>query len=426
MTDEDLWHALQALVKHGDSRSAAHVLGFSDNTLRSRIGRAKARWPDLLPSTGSNKPGWARHLHLPKKMPEGKAAATPEQADVEALARRRADDRVRELSETVQRLQQRCMALEDQKSSLLGMKEKALSPVKWTVGSKVMRGKTVLMPILFTSDFQCGEVIRADELDGLNAYNMDIFASRYNTLIETTVDISDHHTGPAEYPGIIYLRGGDAISGGIHEELRDTDDLSAVPAGQWLLRHEREGIRRLADRFKRVRVISIPGNHGRTTLRPRSKGYVKHNYETLLTWWLQTMFDNDSRVTFETPQSGDAWFEALGWNFLLAHGDRMGSRGGTGHIGPAATIARGHYRLFKNWSVTGRIPHYILTGHLHTSMKLELGYANGSLPGFNEYARDLGFTPAAPTQWLLYVHQRRGVSHGFEVQLADPPRRKTS
>lgn len=432
VSNDELWAYVRAVAAAGNTVQAATKLNVGRAVIQARIMAARERWPDLLADERQfgNQPASFVTKNLPKKAPPTtinpsvKEERTVEAIDRDDLKRRRADEDRKDLVDQLERAKQRILGLEDQVSTALRLKEKQLPDVKWSAGAPAgKRTRTTLMPILFTSDFQCGEVIRADEMDGMNAYDMHIFASRYNTMVETAIDLSDHHTGPANYPGIIYLRGGDAISGGIHEELRETDDLSAIPAGQWLLRHEREGIKRLRARFGHVHVISIPGNHGRTTIRPRSKGYVSHNYETMLTWWLTSMFESDPKVTFYTPTSGDAWFDVLGWKFLLAHGDRMGSRGGTGHIGPAATVARGHFRLFKNWSVTGRVPDYILTGHLHTSLKLELGYANGSLPGFGEYARDLGFTPAAPKQWLLYVHQRRGISHGYEIQLADPPKR---
>jgi hypothetical protein len=66
----------------------------------------------------------------------------------------------------------------------------------------------------------------------------------------------------------------------------------------------------------------------------------------------------------------------------------------------------------------------VLTGHLHTSLKLELGYGNGSLCGYGEYARDLRCTPAAAAQWLFFMHRETMVSHAFELQLSDRPRRR--
>jgi len=250
------------------------------------------------------------------------------------------------------------------------------------------------------------------------------YSLRYQALIERTIDLSDNHVGSAEFPGIIYLRGGDAISGGIHQELAETDDLSSAPAVKWLMRHEREGIKRLKDRFGRVDVYSIPGNHGRTTFKPRSKGYVDHNYETMLSWWLESLFEDDPQVRFITPKSGDAYFDALGWKVLLSHGDRTGSRGGQGFLGAGATILRGHRKLYDNFTRTGKQEDFILTGHLHTSLKLPLGFANGSLAGYSEYARDLRADPDSAKQWLLYFHEKRGVSAHYEIQVSDRPQRQ--
>lgn len=282
---------------------------------------------------------------------------------------------------------------------------------------------TVLTPLLFASDFQVGEVIDPDQLDGMNAYNADVFAERYQRLIDRSIDLSRHHVGPCDIPGIVYARGGDEISGRIHKELAETNDLQQIPALKALFLHERAGIRRLRDEFGNVHVISIPGNHDRTELKPQGKGYTLDSFATLLSWWLESSFDDDPRVTFQTPKSGDAFFDISGWKFLLSHGDRMGSRGGQGFVGPAATIARGHKKLYENWAMTGQRPDYILTGHLHTSLKLELGWANGSLAGYSEYARDLRCTPDAPKQWLLFINPKRGVSAQYEVLLGPRPRR---
>src|ERR1700722_14271377 len=228
---------------------------------------------------------------------------------------------------------------------------------------------------LFTSDFQCGEKIVASQIDGINEYNQDVFVERYQMMIDKAIDLAVNHSGATDFSGAIYLGGGDAISGEIHEELRETNDLSSIPAVRLLCTQEREGTKRLKDKFGRVRVYRIPGNHGRTTQKPRSKGYSERNFETLLAWWLASTFEDDPNVQFVIPASGDAYYDVMGWKFLMSHGDRMGSRGGQGYIGPAATIARGHAKLYNNYTATGRAIDLIMTGHLHPELKLERGLA---------------------------------------------------
>lgn len=281
-------------------------------------------------------------------------------------------------------------------------------------------------PVIFTSDNQYGEVVSKAELGGMNEFNKAIYAHRYDMMITKAIkfcDIFKNWSTKHKYRGCIYLRGGDAISGSIHEELAETNDASAVPAVRELVQLERAGIMRLRERFGSVHVISIPGNHGRTTPKPRAKKYVELNYETIISWWLADSLRNEKGVTCEVPESGDAYFTAEGWRFLMSHGDRMGSRGGQGFIGPIATIARGHQKLRMAAAASGQPVDIVLTGHLHTSVKTEWGYGNGSMVGYSEYANSLRCEPDCAKQWLIMTHVDH--TYGFELELSDRPRRKS-
>lgn len=434
LPDHILCQAVLALThfKGNVSRAAAH-LGIPRETFRSRLKAASKRGmnvpekneaPVMFPK--EEQPQAAYPLP-PEPKPTRIKLNVPDQEPIDRLKMRRLEESLAERSKDLRSMEQRALIAEDRVAAMMGLKSSIVPPPSWPSRQKAEH-KTALTPILFTSDFQCGEVIKPEEIDGLNSYNMDVFHDRYRSLVDSVIDIADNHTGRAVFDGIYYLRGGDAISGGIHAELKDTDDLTAVPAIRYLRQLEREGIKRLKDRFGKVRVISIGGNHGRTMgpwgLKSRSKGYTEHNFETLLAWWLASTFEDDPDVEFITPSSGEAFFEVAGWNFLLSHGDRMGSRGGAGFVGPAATIARGHQKLLQNWAASGRLVDYVLTGHLHTSLKLQHGYSNGSLAGYGEFARDIRAVPDAAKQWLLFVNRKRGVSQAFEVQVSDRPVRR--
>ena len=108
---------------------------------------------------------------------------------------------------------------------------------------------------------------------------------------------------------------------------------------------------------------------------------------------------------------------------MLPHGDRSGSRGGQGFIGPAATIARGMKKVRDYYAALGKPLYRVLVGHFHTCLDLgELGYANGSLPGVSEYSRDFRMGVGAPVQWLFYVHPEWGVTAQWKVMLEKQPR----
>lgn len=410
--------AVDAVAKHGSVAEAARATGISRETLQSRYQQAVRGGfkPRVRVKAGSSRGVGAEAMASETDPPV--VVAQP----VDPLDIRREQSLINQLRNRLKQAETELIAQQDWRRQVESMSGVATESPLWLPKPHIAKGHR-LIPMLFSSDFQCGEVIRAAELDGINEYNEHIFVERYQAMIDKTIELATHNTGATEFPYAVYLRGGDAISGEIHEELAQTNDLSSIPALRLLKQQEAEGIRRLKARFGKVRVISIVGNHGRTTHKSHAKGYSERSFETALAWWLADTFEGDPNVTFWAPPSGDALFDVSGWSFLLSHGDRTGSKGGQGFVGPSATISRGHQKLYNNWTMTGRDVHCVLTGHLHTSLKLERGYANGSLAGYSEYARDFRAMPDAAKQWLFFVHQEVMISHAFELILSKKPKR---
>jgi predicted phosphodiesterase len=228
-------------------------------------------------------------------------------------------------------------------------------------------------------------------------------------MIEKTLYLSFTHGGKEwTYPGIVYARGGDTISGGIHEELAETEDLSPIEAVEVAFEEESAGIAKLADAFGRVFVPDCGGgNHDRITKKPRSKK-AHANFDRLINYMLRRQFQNDPRVTFQNTLSMDVLFTIYGRNILLTHGDRIGSRGGQGFIGPAATILRGAQKVIMEQSALGRHIDMVMMGHFHTPMYLGWVMVNGSLPGYSEFAKMNRMRPFPPQQMLSFWHPDRG------------------
>lgn len=380
------------------ARIAADALGIGHNTMRMWLREAR---PEI---------DWKLY-----KEPKPKQKAIRQAEDLKA---RRSADELQRLRQNLRTAERQLNAAEDLRSAVFGLTQPRLAPPTWTIAPRAAKTSPGI-PILLTSDFQWGETVAAREMDGINAFNINIAEERYQRLIDRTIDLTHSHMVKPDYQGLIYLRGGDMISGDIHQELRETNDLQSLPAVRSLVNNEIEGLRQLRAKFKRLRVISVPGNHGRTTHKPQSKRYAETNYDTLSAWMLEQWFQakGDDGITFHTPESGDALFSVLGWQFLLTHGDRIGSRGGTGFIGPSATIARGMKKLRDYYAELGQLIDYILCGHFHTRLELEYGFSNGCLPGASEYARDGRFIPKPPSQWLLFCHKDYGVTARWPIFL---------
>jgi len=372
---------------------AARALNMSRATLQSRLVRAR----DVL------------GLKEPERTEDYAGATAKARTLAEAVAAHRTKEedkaqkaRLKEATAEIAKLEARIKDLEYVASA-------SFKPAEWATPARSAKPSEHL-PYLLTSDFQVGEVIRAEETDHAVGYNTELFRSRYRRLIETTIYLSMEHGGSKwRYPGIIYARGGDTISGGIHEELRETDDLTPIQACEVAFEEEAAGILALAEAFGKVEVKDVGGgNHDRTSFKPKSKGANASSYDRLIGTMLRREFRKDKRVTFQITESPDIFFPIYGRNILLTHGDKIGSRGGQGFVGPAATILRGAKKVIMEQMAIGRIVHEVHMGHHHYPMHLSWVTCNGCLPGYSEYAKMFRMEPGPPQQWLFYHHPKHG------------------
>ena len=295
-------------------------------------------------------------------------------------------------------------------------------PPEWRTPakSKEHASEALILPI---SDPHMGEVVDLQQMGGRNSYNKEIAKRRLERLFQQYVKMgTTHWTGPA--PEVIYLvLMGDLISGIIHEELAKTNDLLSIPSVKTVTECIIAGINLLLEHFEcPINVISIPGNHSRLTRKPESKDFAIDSFDTLVAWNIESWFAarEVDRVRFSAPASGDALVTIHGWNFLFTHGDRMGSKGGMGFVGPAATIARGMQKIIQDYAADGIIVDYVITAHFHTALELEQGFACGTPVGPSEFSKSFRARPRPATQWFLSCHPQYGIARRWLLQLGAP------
>jgi len=303
------------------------------------------------------------------------------------------------------------------RESVFNLTSKPLRPSDWVM-PPLTKGKHKEAIILLISDIHMGEVVDLDQMGGRNAYNRQIAIARLRRLFEGIVALGTQHWS-GQPPGVIYaVLMGDMITGEIHEDLAETNDLLSAPAVREVSQCLISGLNLLLKSFEcPIEVISLPGNHGRLTKKPRMKDFAINSYDTLAAWWIESYYHakEEKRIRFSAPASGDALVNIHGWNVLFTHGDRIGSRGGQGFVGAAATVARGMQKIVQDYAAEGTPIDYVMVGHFHTALELEQGFANGSLVGPSEYSRTLRMRSAPATQWMLAIHPERGVSRRWKV-----------
>ena len=404
-----------------DHGAIAKALGLSRPTVVNRIERLMAghygKAPDFpAPVPKDPKPAKAGAAA------GGEAAPKPEPSD--PLDIRRLTDRHSTSKAEVKRLQAEVLDL-----------RATLSDVKALLGTPPM--PSLILPdraassedgrravVLMLSDIQHGEVVRLDEMDGLNRFDAALSRVRVGRFFATAADLMTAHWQGRPPAEIVLACLGDNISGHLHEELMATDDLVVPHQVRDVGEIIAGGVVHLATTVGvPIRVFSIPGNHGRDTHKPWAKRRAASSWDLLATDFAEMAVRGAGvgGVEWRKSASPDAYFSVFDWRFLANHGDTMGGRGGgTGFIGPSATIVKGHRKLVDVSHRTRRPVHYCLTGHYHTTVKTPFGFANGSVAGYNEYARDLRADPEVAQQNMITVHRRKGVIRLEQIYLGAP------
>lgn len=286
------------------------------------------------------------------------------------------------------------------------------------------RGDITGVPTLFASDWHWGERVFPEQINGVNEYSIEIAQRRAHRMISAAVDLLKHHVVDPKYPGIVFALGGDMLSGDLHEELSESNELSTMPALLDLFGVLTWCITTLADEFGAVFVPCVTGNHGRNTKKPRAKSRNYSNFDWLLYSFLAKRFELDKRVRFLIPDGPDAHWQVFGVRYCMTHGDQF--RGGDGMIGALGPIIRGDH---KKRSRNGQIDmgyDVLMLGHWHQLIQLQRLIVNGSLKGYDEYAAqgNFGFEPPQQACWITHPKQGITFSMPIHVEPRRPPEKR--
>jgi hypothetical protein len=268
------------------------------------------------------------------------------------------------------------------------------------------------------SDWHFGETVSSEEVHGVNAYNVDIAKERIDIyfnelktyLIELNVSVLN----------LALL--GDLISGRIHEELMEHSSLETSYTIIILADYISQWIHELSKDFK-IKVLGIPGNHGRFNKKPSFKGKYVDNFEFLVYEFIRREVKNVVEE-FDVPESMFKIKTVIDTNICFTHGDIF--RGGTGLSPVSGTWARDVAKLnglMRNNDLAFDI---MCFGHFHTGdMKLQ-GFdgtkivINGSGKGTDEFSIGAVKTGNRPNQSIFIVEKGMpGITRFFNSVFLD-------
>lgn len=229
------------------------------------------------------------------------------------------------------------------------------------------------VPTLFASDWHWGEVIQPGEINGVNEYSIAIAHRRAKALISQTIELLDKHMVNPNYPGIVFALGGDMFSGNIHDELKETNEVPIMPALLDLYGCLIWCIETLANRYGKVFIPCVTGNHARNTLKIHAKRRCHESFDWLLYTLLDKHFEEDDRINFLISDGPDAYYRVYNHRYLLTHGDQF--RGGDGMVGALGPLCVAPETLILKSDLT-----YIRADELRVGDSL-IGFEEEPLPG---------------------------------------------
>ncbi len=355
----------------------------------------------------------------------------PEPVRLDLVEKHRYDANAKTLKAQVADLTKRLAAAEDHRTSILGLEFAPLEPISAPVRRKQEGSPGRQGVILHLSDLHVGETVERSEVMGVNEYNQEIAEKRIGRLFNTACILTTT-AWPAQdsAPSTIFvLLGGDLISGhGLHPEHAETDGGTAYEQSKWAAQYIAAGILRLHLEVKEhfgievpIEVISVVGNHGRMTFgKPRTKLVSIQSYDTLVSDFVEAALKGYQSIRHYRPRGFDAYFDCVGWPMLVTHGDRMGSGGGTGFIGPMATIIKGHRKIIDTEHRQRRPVCAVFSGHFHTTGVTPFGFANGSGVGYGEFAKSIRADPEPAQQNYIVFHERIGMLRWHKIVVGTP------
>lgn len=291
-------------------------------------------------------------------------------------------------------------------------------PPKWLTPKrpkKDRRATTVAM----LSDCHFDEVVRPVEIGNANAFNRTIAEIRLRTWADKVIELNRDHLSGVTIDGLCLMLGGDIFSGNLHDLAETNAD--TLPGS---LLHWSEqicaAITLLADYFGKVHVPVVVGNHGRLTIKPRTKLRARDNIDWLLGHMVARYFENVPEVTVSVTDDPDQFVTVYDTVHLLTHGDQVTGGGGIGGIWPPIMrmIAR------KRTRYSQQPFDLVCCGHWHQliSAPTQGLIVNGSIKGYDEYAALHNFAPEPAQQAMWLVTPEHKVTWSAPVFVTDRAR----
>jgi hypothetical protein len=227
-----------------------------------------------------------------------------------------------------------------------------------------LKGSGNSTAIFVLSDVHAEESVDPLTINGLNCHDLKICKNRFENCFSRFLMMADVARGLTTIDTLVVAVLGDLITGYIHEELQEGNNLSPSEAIIFVSDLLVNGIRFLKKEggFKNIIVPTCVGNHGRTTRERRVATSYSNSYEWLMYKMLSKTVQEPG-VYWKVENGYHNYLDIQGHTVRFHHGDHISYGGGVGGI----TIPVN--KALSQWNKVKRAD-YDYFGHFHQSMVL--------------------------------------------------------
>lgn len=263
--------------------------------------------------------------------------------------------------------------------------------------------------VLLWSDTHAGEVVSAEETNGINVYDWEIMLKRMDKMRESILSYQENRPYKIKKLNILAL--GDMLSGNIHAELEATNEIPLAEATVQFGVDNAHFVDSFHEAFPEIYFGGIVGNHPRAHKKP----WFKQGYDNA-DWTAynisRLILKHRKNITFEIPKASQLLTTVADrYKVLSFHGDNVrSSMPGV----PWGGIMRRVNALQAAYTSQRKPIDMFTCGHFHSAALVQSDAGqiavNGSVKGVDEFSLKSFGGGRPPQQLLLTFHPRHGLT----------------
>lgn len=260
--------------------------------------------------------------------------------------------------------------------------------------------------VLLCSDGHAGKKTKS--------FDSEVYKARMNSMFEHAMKLVELHRHMYPIKKLQIINTGDNCQGENpfqgstigSAEMGATDQVVKLAGPTWI-----NIIANLRNNFESVSFDGFGGNHGHDKLAPETS-----SLDLFLYHYLQSAFRKENGIQINIHEEFGDIININGFKFFAFHGDGIPCQNGV----PLIAIER----KLKSWYMQYGGFNYAVSGHFHKHQTTEISsvleyFMIGSLVTDDEWAlKKLGIS-SNPSQWLLGVHPRRGITWRYPLAVDD-------